>query len=160
MNIQSLDGFLKTPNQNYSGLHKCNNAAQFREVFQVAHNLSEHNSLKSSFNPPCNEMRAVVNIKKGKTLQVFESVKNVTGQMKLGPNDLRLSFVYMAQEYQEIKNEKDFDMEMLWSSIGGIVGIFVGYSLLQLITDGLNSAGIFITSTCNRYCHRKHLTAI
>ena len=34
--------------------------------------------------------------------------------------------------FQEIDNVRDFTLESCWSAIGGFVGIFVGYSLLQL----------------------------
>ena len=33
--------------------------------------------------------------------------------------------------YTEITNLQDFDMPMLWSSMGGFVGMFLGYSLWQ-----------------------------
>ena len=36
------------------------------------------------------------------------------------------------ETYQEILNVKSFNVEALWSSIGGFVGIFLGYSLMQV----------------------------
>ena len=42
------------------------------------------------------------------------------------------------QKYQEIKNEKELSFEMLWSSIGGFVGMFIGYSMLQFLDNGLD----------------------
>lgn len=44
----------------------------------------------------------------------------------------------MTNEYQEIKNEKDFNFEMLWSNIGGFIGIFAGYGLLQVLLTALD----------------------
>ena len=37
----------------------------------------------------------------------------------------------MDKTYQEIVNERDFGFESFWSSVGGFVGIFLGYSLLE-----------------------------
>ena len=45
---------------------------------------------------------------------------------------LVLDFVYMDDFYEEIINVRDFGFESLWSGVGGFVGIFLGYSLLQI----------------------------
>ena len=47
-------------------------------------------------------------------------------------NDLNMNFQYRTDQYLEIDNKRDFGVRNLWSSIGGFVGIFLGYSLLQL----------------------------
>ena len=39
---------------------------------------------------------------------------------------------YLTESYQEIANQKDFSGEALWSGIGGLVGIFLGYSIMQV----------------------------
>ena len=83
------------------------------------------NGIISSFTNPCNEMGINVNIKNKDKNQ--ESEERVV-----------LKFVYRMQKYQEIKNEKEFSLEMLWSGIGGFVGMFIGYSMLQLLDNGLN----------------------
>ena len=38
----------------------------------------------------------------------------------------------MREQYLETTNDEDFDFEMVWSCIGGYIGIFLGYSLAQL----------------------------
>ena len=38
----------------------------------------------------------------------------------------------MDDSYQEIENVQDFNFESFFSSLGGFVGIFLGYSLLQV----------------------------
>ena len=40
---------------------------------------------------------------------------------------------YERQFYQEIRTDQDFGFESMWSSVGGFVGILLGYSLLQLL---------------------------
>ena len=46
-------------------------------------------------------------------------------------NVILLELQYMKQHYQEIDNVRDFDLNSFWSSVGGFVGIFLGYSLLR-----------------------------
>ena len=43
-----------------------------------------------------------------------------------------LTINYLVDEYQLIRNSRAFGFESLWSQIGGVVGIFLGYSLLQV----------------------------
>ena len=47
------------------------------------------------------------------------------------PNVILLQFVYMKKIYQEVVNLREFGFQSCWSSIGGFVGIFIGYSLLN-----------------------------
>ena len=42
-----------------------------------------------------------------------------------------MKFLYKEKYYQEIENVRDFGFETFWSSVGGFVGIFLGYSMLQ-----------------------------
>ena len=42
-----------------------------------------------------------------------------------------INFIYTERFYQEIENVQDFTFESFWSGVGGFVGIFLGYSLLQ-----------------------------
>ena len=49
-----------------------------------------------------------------------------------GKSRLSISISYLAEKYQEITNVRDFDLETLGSGIGGYIGIFLGYSLLQV----------------------------
>ena len=43
-----------------------------------------------------------------------------------------LEFLYLTNEFEEIMNVKDVDLEDLFSQIGGSVGILLGYSILQI----------------------------
>ena len=42
-----------------------------------------------------------------------------------------IKFSYQEQQYQELKYSADFDFETFVSNIGGFVGIFLGYSMMQ-----------------------------
>ena len=39
---------------------------------------------------------------------------------------------YLESTYQETENVQDFTFEMFFSSLGGFIGIFLGYSMLQI----------------------------
>ena len=61
--------------------------------------------------------------------------KDIKHEKSEEENDVLIRILYNMNKYQEIKNEKDFGLDSLWSNIGGFVGIFIGYSLLNLLDD-------------------------
>ena len=48
------------------------------------------------------------------------------------PGEAQIKFTYQEQYYQELEYLPDFDLETFISNVGGFVGIFLGYSLMQL----------------------------
>ena len=60
----------------------------------------------------------------------------VSGDLAVGSSnkvsDLEIKLHYRIQHYKLSSNEKSFTLLSLFSQIGGFVGIFLGYSLLQL----------------------------
>ena len=111
-------------------LKDCNNFTQFSELnkFTFADTklqLEETESILASLPTPCNEMEISVT-----------SGSNRNNPNKTGENTVDIAFAYNMKTYQEIRNERDFGMESLWSCIGGYIGLFVGCSLLSLLDDG------------------------
>ena len=47
-------------------------------------------------------------------------------------DDRRVKFLYADTVYEEIQNSKSFDLESFVSGVGGFIGIFLGYSILQI----------------------------
>ena len=45
--------------------------------------------------------------------------------------EIKMRFSYQEQYYQELQYLPDFDLETFISNIGGFVGIFLGYSMMQ-----------------------------
>ena len=66
-----------------------------------------------------------------------------------------LELQYMKHNYQEIVNIKDFELESLWSSVGGFVGIFLGYSLLRVPDLIQILFEWFQTKQCKNRRHRR-----
>ena len=46
--------------------------------------------------------------------------------------NLILGFNYFVEEYRETVNGRAFDFETLWSQIGGLIGMFLGFGLWQV----------------------------
>lgn len=108
-------------------LKDCKNFKQFSELnkFTLANSnlqLKETESIVASLPTPCNEMEI--------------SVTSESNPYKSGDNTVDIAFAYKMKTYQEIRNERDFGMESLWSCIGGYIGLLVGCSLLSLLDDG------------------------
>ena len=76
--------------------------------------------------PPCDKMKTIANIERGYTNKAFR------GKLML------LNFHYVSEDYQEIVNVRDFGVEDFWSSVGGVLGMFLGYSCLQLAEITMN----------------------
>ena len=60
-------------------------------------------------------------------VKTFNKVHNWRGK-----DVLSIDVEYSKQTFQEITNNRAFGFESFWSSVGGFVGIFLGYSLMQL----------------------------
>ena len=96
-----------------SKFKRCTSTSELSE----AYNHSRFGSVKVSLeqhDPPCEEITVSTSV-----------------DLQYG-NDLNINFQYRTDQYLEITNKRDFGVTNLWSSIGGFVGIFLGYSLLQL----------------------------
>ena len=68
---------------------------------------------------PCNEM-------------ILLSIDNINNEPSPKPTDISLEFIYPERSYEEIKYNKMMGFEGWLSNVGGFVGIFLGYSMLQI----------------------------
>ena len=68
---------------------------------------------------PCNEM-------------IILSHDNIDDEPSPKPNDIAIKFIYTERIYEEIKYNKAMGPEGWISNVGGFVGIFLGYSMLQI----------------------------
>ena len=71
-------------------------------------------------NQPCDKMTVSANIERTKT------------DGKYADKLMLLRFHFVSEDYQEIVNLRDFGFEAFWSSIGGFMGMFLGYSCLRI----------------------------
>ena len=98
---------------------RCNTSEKLNEIHNVLKAPDKLMGIFTQYTEPCDKVASIV------TFQ--EKSKNPANDS----TSLLLVFNYLDEMYQEIVNKRDFDMEMLWSSVGGFVGMFLGYSLWQ-----------------------------
>ena len=101
------------------------------QLIKIYNKTSKLQDVMALYDPPCDEMNVVTNVilrpygsdhKKGNP--IFDAI--------FSKNKLFLKFKYQDRTYQEVTNSRDFGFESFWSSVGGFVGIFLGYSMSQI----------------------------
>ena len=111
-----------------SNLETCYSAEQLQTAFKHSHHRCTGRTL-SKLETPCEEF----------------SVTSSVDMRKSPGKNLLLSFQYRGDQYLEIRNMRDFGLISLWSSIGGLTGIFLGFSMFQMSEVMLNSVNELIT---------------
>ena len=96
------------------------NPAQHKEVEDIYSPYDDFHAAAKLYTPPCTQMSSIVTI--NEDIARFDD-QNITS--------LILKFEYPL-DYKEMVNKKEFNVYELWSQIGGIVGIIIGYSLMQI----------------------------
>ena len=95
---------------------------------------SHFERIANSYVQPCTEMESVVT-SIGKSMAPNKNSIDSSGDL-MSPRSslprLEIMLFYKARYYNLATNEKAVTLLTLWSQIGGFVGIFLGYSLLQL----------------------------
>ena len=112
--VGCIPPYWKAFNDSTTGLPVCVTENQLKDAYKYSH----YGNLKYILNendPPCTDMT------------VSSSVDMSYSK------DLDLVFQHRSDEYLETINKRDFGIENLWSSVGGFVGIFLGFSLFQLV---------------------------
>ena len=94
----------------------CNSESQLQKANEWIRNYK--NVLKSYY-APCNQME-------------ISSKWEFDRAESNGEEDLRITLLYEDTDYEEITNTKSFDFASLVSGVGGFIGIFLGYSILQI----------------------------
>ena len=103
----------------------CNSSRQYKEFHNyLGVNSKEDgrsgmmNTLMMSYLPPCEVMTVF-----------YKKYADRNFQFKDSEFEIRID--YRTQNYQDITNSRDMGIENVWSSSGGFIGIFMGFSLFQ-----------------------------
>ena len=105
-------------NGTLSDLKSIPDCAMFSQLKEMARIIDKTSSVMALYDPPCNEMTMNAN-----TME-YKGRHGITQWL--------IRFKYMDEHYQEIQNKRDFGLDSLGSSIGGYIGIILGFGLLQL----------------------------
>ena len=96
--------------------NETNQYKKFTKYFARSQRRQVYNVF-DKYNPPCTRMRILTSIK---FLKHYEKEK------------YKVDVRYLTREYEEIQNVKDVDIGTLIGDIGGVVGMILGTSILQL----------------------------
>ena len=113
----------------------CESLDDLRNTIRLINNFKQ----VLTYDPPCVEMKSLV------------TYANEVDQL---PHQFYVKIIYTESFYQEIRNDRAFSFVSLFSTAGGYLGLFLGYSLLQ-IPELLKDAFTFLrdfklTSTIGR----------
>ena len=98
------------------GLDDCKSPTTLQTAYTYTRNWKD---VMQKHSRPCIDMYNIVG---WNLLDVEETEQN---------EELLVKFMYQEHYYQELEYLPDFDLETFISNIGGFVGIFLGYSLMQ-----------------------------
>ena len=99
------------------GLEMCTSQHKLRLADREIRNWK---NLMRSYDSPCTDMYNIV----GWNWVDVEGTKN--------SDTIQIKFYYQEQYYQQLRYLPDFDVETFISNIGGFVGIFLGFSMMQI----------------------------
>ena len=111
--IKCIPPYWKQGIQTERGWDECTSKDSLRKAYEY---IKNYNLLLASLDSPCVEMVNSVSY-------------NWQGEQQ--KDKIAIKFVYKDKYYQEIEYVEDFGFESFWSGIGGFVGIFLGYSMMQ-----------------------------
>ena len=103
------------------------------EQFQMVTRVVQRDKEEAGYTHPCAEMSIGV-VKSEFEDNLFESQKNERTQWNSGilSGTLKIIVKYPKSTYHEILNRREITFDIFWSTTGGFVGMFLGYSAMQL----------------------------
>ena len=91
-------------------------------ICDTRENLAMLKAMISSFN----------GVSDGRSCTNMDTLTINSKTVKLNQRHITIRVSYLENNYQETENVQDFTFESCFSSLGGFIGIFLGYSMLQI----------------------------
>ena len=104
----------KVSNENELGY--CSTAKEFQDAYRK---IDDRKTILELTEVPCNEM-------------ILLSIDSINADPRPIPEDISVMFYYTEKTYEEIQYTKMMGFESWLSNVGGFVGIFLGYSMMQI----------------------------
>ena len=60
------------------------------------------------------------------------SIESINNHPSPRPKDISMEFIYTEKTYEEVKYSRMMGFDGWLSNVGGFIGIFLGYSMLQI----------------------------
>ena len=108
-------------------LSDCTSPEKLRDIYT---HIKDAKRMLTLHDPPCLDMYNAVTYFQRPMEKIEKRVREKLSE-RLEEKVKIVTFVYKEKYYEEIQYVKDFGLESFWSGIGGFVGIFLGYSMMQ-----------------------------
>ena len=131
--------YLKYHLSNHTEVTDCISAEDHKKAYKVMTNMKK--ILKRN-QIPCDEMLVLA----------IDSINNKPSPV---PEDIAIQFIYSAKIYEEIKYVNAMNFDNWLGNVGGFVGIFLGYSMMQFPEFLLLIATTFDTKRRNLWTGKK-----
>ena len=126
MNVGCIPSFWQSLiDEKTNKLPACNKTSEFHSISNFLPGINNNKNIGNGtklYTQPCYEMMVTVTTTSRYEYTIFNEEK---------PH-LSCIFYFEADRFKEIVNHQAFDLGEMWSQIGGFVGIFLGYSCLQV----------------------------
>ena len=109
-----------------NNLPPCTKTSKYQEISNLLPGVQNNKNIRNGtklYTQPCYEMMITVTTTSRYEYTIFDEEK---------PH-ISCIFYFEADRFKEIHNHQAFNLAEMWSQIGGFVGIFLGYSCLQVI---------------------------
>lgn len=129
--------------KNMNKMSPCTKTTEFQKIANLLPSVGNNKNIKNGtklYTQPCYDMAVSVTTTSRHEHTIFDEVE---------PH-LSCVFYFEADRFKEIVNHQAFTLGDLWSQIGGFVGIFLGYSCLQVNTIFLYDYEIAILKKISR----------
>ena len=107
--------YIKSMLSNNSKFSVCHSPLKLRQAYKILNDLK---AIIEQYEKPCDEMLVLS----------IDSINNNPAPIL---KDIAIKFIYTEKIYEEIQYIKAIEFENWLSNVGGFVGIFLGYSMMQ-----------------------------
>ena len=107
--------YLKSSLSNGTALEVCYSPDELKKAHQILKGMKNN---FANYEKPCNEMLVL-------------SIDSINNNPFPVPDDISMKFIYTEKTFEEIEYVKAIGFENWLSNVGGFVGIFLGYSIMQ-----------------------------
>ena len=136
--VGCVPNYWKTLVTDIDNFKTCKSSKEMSEIFYYLTNKDE---IMLLYDQPCNYMKVSV----GALQQPYYL------------DYILMELAYMDESYQEFINAREFGFESFWAGVGGFVGMFLGYSFLQIpdtLTELWTWVSMRLQSIRKRLCHK------
>lgn len=118
--ISCVPHYFKNQLKNMEGVNDCQSPYDLKEADKLIKDVKSIISERISENDiPCDEMLVL-------------TIDSINNNPDPTPSDISIQFFYTEKIYEEIKYLRAIGFENWLSNVGGFVGIFLGYSMMQI----------------------------